>query len=45
MAHRFFVTIFSSKKSAFADLGRLDLDLFGGSERARGESSNGWTAD
>lgn len=41
MAHRFFVTIFSSKKSAFADLGRLDLDLFGGSERARGESSMG----
>jgi hypothetical protein len=41
MERRFFVTIFSRNKSALADLRRLDLDLFGVAERARGESSIG----
>ena len=41
MERRFFVTIFASNKSALADLQRLNLDLFGLSARARGESSIG----
>jgi len=41
MERRFFVTIFAANQSAFEDLLRLDLDLFGVSPRKRGESSTG----
>lgn len=33
MERHFFVTIFAPNKSAFADLQRLNLDIFGGSSR------------
>lgn len=41
MERRFFVTIFAPNQSAFTDLRKYDLDLFGGSSRKRGESSIG----
>ena len=41
MERRFFVTIFAPNQSALADLGRLELDLFGVSSRTQGESFTG----
>lgn len=41
MQRRFFVTIFAPDRKALATLRRLELDLFGVTPKARGESSAG----